>query len=113
MRWSRRLLAGPKMPGPYVQDGPPAGGYKPINTRRSISPGGLSSAALMGGVACMTLFGMYKVISANSANRYAPSGGRGAHAAGARRAARIGGGAGAAHATPTTLQKPRSSTRSP
>ncbi len=38
----------------------------------------------MGGVACMTLFGLYKVISANSANRYAPSGERGAHAAGAR-----------------------------
>lgn len=75
-------MGGPKVPGPFVQDGPPKGGYKPVNYRRNIKPGGLSSIALMGGVCAMSAFGMYKVITANQQIRCAaaPPGGTAAAA---------------------------------
>ena len=44
---TRKLGGGPKTPGNFVQDGPPAGGYPTVDVRRSLPGGGLSSVALM------------------------------------------------------------------
>ena len=60
---------GPKTPANFVQDGPPAGGFPAINTRRSLPGGGMSSIAMAGASVLTLTFGMYTVMSANAQRR--------------------------------------------
>jgi len=69
MRWTRPLLGGPKTPGNFVQDGPPPGGFPAVNVKRSLPGGGLSSIALMSGLALTFTYGMYKIVCANRQRR--------------------------------------------
>ena len=69
MRWTRILMAGPKTPTNFVQDGPPAGGFKPVQFQRNLPGGGMSSIAMLGACVLTFSYGMYKVISFNRQRR--------------------------------------------
>ena len=71
MRWTRALMAGPKTPTNFVQDGPPVGGFPTVNVKRSLPGGGMSSLAMAGFSVLTFTFGMYKIISYNGLRRCA------------------------------------------
>ena len=63
------MAGGPKTPTNFVQDGPPAGGFAPINVKRNLPAGGMSSAALMGGCVFTFCYGLYVLVNANRERR--------------------------------------------
>ena len=52
-----------------MQDVPPPGGYAPVNYKRNIPKGGVSSVALAAGSVCLFGYGMWKVIMFNRQRR--------------------------------------------
>jgi NADH dehydrogenase (ubiquinone) 1 alpha subcomplex subunit 13 len=67
MRFTRVVFGGPKTPTGFKQDGPPAGGFPAINTRRSLPAGGMSSLAMFAGGSIVMIWGYYKMIMNNRA----------------------------------------------
>uniref|UniRef100_A0A6T7XSL9 NADH dehydrogenase [ubiquinone] 1 alpha subcomplex subunit 13 n=1 Tax=Prymnesium polylepis TaxID=72548 RepID=A0A6T7XSL9_9EUKA len=53
----------------FVQDVPPPGGYAPVNYKRNIPKGGVSSVAMAAGMGCLFGYGMWKVIMFNRQRR--------------------------------------------
>ena len=63
------MVAGPKTPANFVQDGPPKGGYPAVNVKRSLPGGGMSSLAMFGAMCASFSYGMYTIIMANRQRR--------------------------------------------
>ena len=69
MRLTRVLYGGPKMPGGFIQDGPPKGGFPQVDVRRNIKQGGPSTLVVAAGLGAMFTYGMYVVVMANRERR--------------------------------------------